>query len=663
MADPLFSTLLADASQWENPNPDYPTITGAVGGTSGSDRGVVRSTLINLSVRSPIVLAFQVAGDTDHIHVGHSMSIFPAELGVATPADDLAVVLVGDNLTNATPFILPHAAFTRTGDISCLTTDTMLGAQGHAAGPPVYRFGPHGNADANVTQVRARPVMPIPPTAAADISSAPEGRYTLQSFYQRFIHDMHTSADAADQALIEPLENWWRVACTDTAAPGESHIQIVPVAIPLPMHQQRVNRWVNRIKEQHTTRLGTGGPTLTTAAFATGITEIRNAMNENATAALDYERTKNDKTFTDKHGAALAQRMYRWTNVVSDGALPEVHQLLAKAPKGRDHGIITSLIATRLQASAVPLTIANAPVPTTKLVDEVFRSFQLSGNGITFAQGLSPFAIVCEGHPEVAQVHQLAKQATLAEQGTSLSLQDAAALTSTDVRLPTTPQIAMEKLYGWSILLDIFHGVDHDIAKTVRKFVIEVAPYFHQIHTQYAENPAIGMDYVCRVLFETQQDYFTYINDLANDPTTAVLPTFASIKHAVISFRVASLAPLPNLWYSLWESKGGKADKKTNEQPSNRKQAGAVPTFNNHADRNHLQRFRDSEFTTISAMMEGKDVAIPQHRGKDICLVWALKGDCSATCKRKDQHVRYSKDTLSAITKLLDKCGAPGAQA
>ena len=75
-----------------------------------------------------------------------------------------------------------------------------------------------------------------------------------------------------------------------------------------------------------------------------------------------------------------------------------------------------------------------------------------------------------------------------------------------------------------------------------------------------------------------------------------------------------------------------------------------------------LTRFRESEFTNISSMMEGKDVTIPKHAGKDVCLVWALKGECSAGCKRKAQHVRYSQAANRSISELLTKCGVPAAQ-
>ena len=61
-------------------------------------------------------------------------------------------------------------------------------------------------------------------------------------------------------------------------------------------------------------------------------------------------------------------------------------------------------------------------------------------------------------------------------------------------------------------------------------------------------------------------------------------------------------------------------------------------------------------------MMQGQDHPIPRHGGEPVCLVWALKGECSATCKRKEQHVRYSRETTAKIHELLDTCDVGYAQ-
>jgi hypothetical protein len=361
--------------------------------------------------------------------------------------------------------------------------------------------------------------------------------------------------------------------------------------------------------------------------------------------------------------------MYNLCNVPDDDSLPEVHRLLAASPKGEAYAILGSHIETRAHHSPVPLTSGCLPLSTPKLTDNVFRCFRPGGTGLAFGEGLSPFACICEGHSEATTVRQLIKRAEIAEGGTSMSLADAETLTTTDVRFPTTPQAAIEKLYAWSVVVDIFHGVAHPISKSIREFVLAVGPALHVVH-QNAVTPAIGMDHVNRVLYEAQQDYFQWAGKAARSEDPAVrtcVPNFLSIQAAVSSFRTGGLSALPGPWYLLLgappdPARQTRPNPAQTDRPSSQ-QERATPTLNPNPDRALLKRFKESGFTNISTMMDGKEVTIPKHSGKDVCLVWGLKGECSAGCKRKGQHVRYAQATNRALNELLTKCGVRETQA
>ena len=174
--------------------------------------------------------------------------------------------------------------------------------------------------------------------------------------------------------------------------------------------------------------------------------------------------------------------MHRLCDVANDNHLPEALRLLAKSTsKSRDYAILGNLFRERAQASPVPLTASQAPLATTKLVDGVFRNFTPAGTGLTFACYLTPFAIVCEGHAEAFANRRLMKKAEISEGGTSMSLQDAESISSADVKFPSTACFAGEKLHGWSVVIDVFHGVAHDVATRVRNFVIAVVPHLHSV--------------------------------------------------------------------------------------------------------------------------------------------------------------------------------------
>ena len=664
MAAPmLYSNIVNNADLWDQHDPDHGVLMGVVGGGAATNQTDTARHIVNTATRSPTMVAFILTGDEDHIHVGYNPTFYPAEVGNATPFDDLAVVFVGNNLVTATPVVLPAEAFARIANTRCKTIDAITGPLGHGAGPPaVTRSGPHGAAEANTDEVRCRRAFLLPANRVHDaLTTQADGRYSHIGFYGTFLQAGLGDGDAAVVAAHQELATWYRCASTNTAA-NHTLVTVTPATSALPLVNQRLNAWTETVRARELAKLGAGGPGLTTAAFQAGVANLRDTMNDTAAARLQFERDRDNRTFTQKHGDALAQRMYNWTGAVDDDTLPEVHRLLAKSPKARDYGILSSLIHARVAASTVPLTASNAPLPTTKLVDDVFRSLMPAGTGLVFAQGLTPFAVVCEGHAEMELVRKKIKQAEQAEAGTTISLADAETLVTTDVRMAATPQAGAEKLYGFSILVDLFHGVARPIAINIRCFSVNAGPALHRIAEQYADNPANGMDLVNRVLYEVQQEYFAYVTALAENPA-AMVPTFMEIESKVLTYRAESLSPLPASWYTLFEiahpTRGGPA---LTARPTPRSQAGTVATVSANPDRLLLTRFEGSGFSSVNAMLQGHEVEIPKHANKPVCLVWALKGRCSSGCRRKDQHVRYSRDTNSKLHALLDACGVANPQ-
>ena len=88
-----------------------------------------------------------------------------------------------------------------------------------------------------------------------------------------------------------------------------------------------------------------------------------------------------------------------------------------------------------------------------------------------------------------------------------------------------------------------------------------------------------------------------------------------------------------------------------------------TPVFNTHADRALLQCFQELGHRNVQALLEGHKVEVPKHASKPVCLVWALKGECSNQCRRKGQHVRCARSTIQSIHRMLDKCGVDSPQA
>ena len=660
----LASDLFQDPSLWEQPAFDHVALMAVVGEGSGRNRDQVRTDVLGLSARSPVLLAFVLAGDCDHVYFGHSLSLVPGDPLSTTIFDEHVCVLIGNDLQAATSVVLPDNAFGRSVPVHCKEEAVIVGAAGHGAVPPVMRSGPHASTAASVNELRIRRAFVMRGNDAVDaLTRAPNGRMSLITFYTEYVHDGMADADGAVVAATTPACECWRACSTDLAggAAADSFSAVAPIASALPHVSLVLNQWSSRIKARQLARIGHGGPQLSNAAFTAGVGQLETVITETATQRLQFERDRINKTFSQKHGDHLGAMVRAITGSVDDNALPEAHRLLARSPKGRDYGILNQMFSERASSSEVPLTQASAPLATTKIVEDVFRNFRVATTGLSFAEGLTPFAIVCEGHSEMASVRHLVRQAEIAEGGTGVSLDDAARLTASDIRFPTEPQVAAEKLYGWSVLIDIFHGVNHPIAMSVRGFVIAVGPALHRIRDQMGATHALGMDLVNRVLFESQQEYFDYINRLARATaaTMPACPDFRDIRNKVETYRVSSLSPLPSSWYTMVDAPAPASDRRpTREQarsPAGR--AGAVPTFNTWADRTLMARFRGSGFSNIKSMMEGKDVAIPKIGGKNICLVWALKGGCGSDCKRHLLHTKYERETIQELHKFLTDCG------
>ena len=132
-----------------------------------------------------------------------------------------------------------------------------------------------------------------------------------------------------------------------------------------------------------------------------------------------------------------------------------------------------------------------------------------------------------------------------------MSLQGAESITSADVKFPSTAHFAGEKLCGWSAVIDVFHGVAHDVSTRARNFVIAVMPHLHLVQCNLAETPGVGMDVVCRAPCEAQQEHFRWANKVANGVAGAPPVNFSEILGKAQTCRASSLCPLPSLWHSM----------------------------------------------------------------------------------------------------------------
>ena len=658
MATPSnFSDVVANHAFWDRPEPDHDTLLAAVGSTSQATRNVCKASLLSFAAHSPIVLAFSLSTDPNYVYVGHSPTLMAPDPMETTPYDNATVVFIGDNLATALPVVLPDTVYTNLQGTRARRFPHMLGGQGFAAATPVVRFDIPDPSETEADELRARGIFVLPHDQNIDaLTTNSNGRYTNAEFYQAFI-DPGLNGDPAAIAAVTPLAHWFRLHCTnDNNGDGVNHV--TPIEGGTPPQKQVLGRVTRKFRDSNLTKLGGMGPAVTTTAFQAGMASIANVMNRNQADHISFLRDQGNKTFTEKHGPDLAGRLHRWCDVGDDATLPQIHRLMAKSHKSRDYGIVQAAIEARLATHVMPLSSQRSPLATPKLIDDVFRNFAPACDNQVFGEGLSPFSIVCIGHKEAHQVRESVRRAKAVEDGGSMSLADATAIATTDVRFADTIQVGTEKCYGFSILVDLFHGEVTTIAQSIRAAVLAIAPYFSPMVDNMG-GLEVGMDYVNRVMYAITGQYHLYLANVLVNPACNV-PTFEWITEALRTGQYDRFSQMPAHWYSLASAPKNPIRRLRDlAEPahSTRSQAGAVPQVNARPNDKLLARFASCGSTSISQMMEGHSPSIPKHKGEDVCLTWAFKGECSPSCKRKKNHVHYPPPVVHSLHSLLDTCG------
>jgi hypothetical protein len=231
-------------------------------------------------------------------------------------------------------------------------------------------------------------------------------------------------------------------------------------------------------------------------------------------------------------------------------------------------------------------------------------------------------------------------------------LADITTLTSGDPLFPTEAFIATEKLYAWSVVVDVFHGTNHPIAVAIRQAVSDVCPTIQRTCRLKADDPGVGMEIVL------QQEYFFWVNATSNNVPKPV-PTFTRIVGAMITYRAESLSLMPSLWYTMLgcPKPGQHLGSAARLRPLPPSALGTTPVINPHVDARIKQRFKDSGFATITELIAGRDISYPTVDRKPLCTNWILKGHCTTGCKRAAQHVCPTAAINKAAHEFLNACG------
>ena len=82
--------------------------------------------------------------------------------------------------------------------------------------------------------------------------------------------------------------------------------------------------------------------------------------------------------------------------------------------------------------------------------------------------------------------------ASLVEAGSGVTLRDMTTIVSHDTRFPTEPYVVCEKLQGWSVVVDVFHGNTHPVSVSIRAAVKEIHPCLNRLAIQMGDDEGGG---------------------------------------------------------------------------------------------------------------------------------------------------------------------------
>ena len=120
-------------------------------------------------------------------------------------------------------------------------------------------------------------VLPCDRAAQVIDAAGADGRFELRSFYE-YIIEPELSGTPAQAAHIEPLANWFCVACTEASAAVSIPLGLTPLVGLNVQTTSQFYQWVESHRANSMAKIGAIGPGLTSAAFDTGVTRITRAM-------------------------------------------------------------------------------------------------------------------------------------------------------------------------------------------------------------------------------------------------------------------------------------------------------------------------------------------------------------------------------------------------
>lgn len=658
MADPTFTTLYSLDARWPDRNIAWPTLINQFDPTA--DTAVIRlNRCVVASATLPVAIAFVTHQNPDLIQIVHGLSRYTPPFGHAAPVGLENYPLIGTCGTtadNSVYILLPNDMFTAHAGVdvhndNAHVINTVIAAAAPGTQPQILP------ADPNHAQVDVTSAMILPPAWIDRAVQHSVDTMTRAQFATVFLQPL---LGTPEENTYSQVLDWFRAITYMDATPS-----VVPV-ITLPDLDHLADRTLQLWFRNQVRNMFNAVPAPPAAQVAPA--DINNAFTglQNHLSTLDatrLNRERESKTVTGKYGPVMAGILHTLTGAAGDDTLPETHQRIAAASKATEQRMVLHIsLVERSNADDCIASQSSIPVVTSHLL-ELFRAHNLTGTGLKLGQGLSAFAIVCEGHPGADEVGNKAKNQVIVESGAlGLSTTEAKEFALSDAKLPKTLNQAVERLEGLSVVVDLYFGVAHAFSTELRTFIREMGPLIRSLENTFPNRSGDAVMIANRVLFWLQQHTFQYI-DTTKRGGAAFRPPW---QECLAQFRMNMyhnyLPALPTTWATEIDLPKEVDPEDKRKIPGKEKPKSVV---NSRADKSVTERWTKAGSSSIKTVLQGYsgegDPPIPTFGSdkKPICLSWCLKGRCFENCGRANAHVHYGEPLIKKVHKLLDDCGVP----
>jgi hypothetical protein len=444
-----------------------------------------------------------------------------------------------------------------------------------------------------------------------------------------------------------------------------------------PAEEQVLRAWVSRHSITDLSGLGGGAAGLALVTTAIGgihtqlaATEAQREADAAAAAITSYGA---------RFGEGTSLLLQRFLRIDNEAALPEVHVVLASyKERSRDANTINLALyaASQVGTTAPHINETNLPKCTPYLLN-LFRSHEVIGNSIELGDGANPFSIVCQGHHNTKDVLVLSdKLSTVESGGAAISMSDASLFKTKDGRFPHSYLQAVDKLWAFLLVLEVYTGRDSDLATSVRQGLRQVAPMVLQLESLFFNNKRMGLMMAVRIMLYFQRSTALYFRkardtDVANPVT---VPDFDRLADDLRMQAYDSLPHVPDTWMeameaqlpSLFETAETPRVRGGGPSPARSGTSTRTTAINSSAVVALVKRWEAAKtsgngFNRLANLKDkwngpGNYASPKDSSGKDICLKFQLEKKCDTGCQRASTHQRYNADVTTRFHGFLDHC-------